>query len=272
MNEHLQSNQSLWNAWANLHAGSEFYDVEGFIRGENRLDELELAIGDVRGKSLLHLQCHFGLGTLSWGKLGAIATGVDFSENAITIARQLSTETGIPATFILSDIYDLENNLNGEFDFVFTSHGVLGWLPDLTRWGEIIAHFCRPGGVFYIVEAHPFAMVFENEGDVKDLKINYPYFHLDEPFRFETQGSYAVPEAEYRGIEYGWNHSMSDITNSLIDAGMRIDYIREYPFVAWRMFPFMERDDRGWWHLPDNVKPIPLMFALHATRVDRNRP
>jgi hypothetical protein len=110
-------------------------------------------------------------------------------------------------------------------------------------------------------------MVFRDEGNPKDFQIGYSYFHQAEPFRFETHGSYADTTADIDGIEYGWNHSMSDVINSLIDSGMEIDYIREYPFAAWQMFPFLERQvGRAWWHLPNDFKPIPLTFALHATK------
>ena len=267
VDEHLDANRKLWDAWAVLHANSEFYDVKGFKDGEMRIDSIELEMGDVCGKSLLHLQCHFGLGTLSWAREGAITTGIDFSENAITIARQLSSETHLPSRFVKSNIYDLINNLEGSFDYVFTSYGVLNWLPDLVGWAKVIGHFCRPGGVFYIVEAHPFAMVFKDEGNPIDFQVSYPYFHQVEPFRFERHGSYADTKADVDGIEYGWNHSVSDILNSLIGSGMEIDYMREYPFAAWQMFPFLERHPgKAWWHLPSGFKSIPLTFALRATK------
>ena len=142
MEEYLKKNLDMWNDWAPLHAESEFYDVEGFKNGRNSLDSIELEeVGDVTGKSLLHLQCHFGMDTLSWARLGARVTGVDFSDKAIDIARSLSTELGIEADFICSSVYDLRKNLDGKFDIVYTSAGVLCWLPDLKQWAEIINHF-----------------------------------------------------------------------------------------------------------------------------------
>src|SRR5512136_1374407 len=130
MNEYLNSNRELWNAWTRVHVQSKFYDVDGFRRGENRLDSVvRQGVGDVRGKSLLHLQCHFGLDTLSWARLGANVTGADFSEEGIRQARALASETGIAANFVCANIYDLPNALTGQFDIVFTSHGVLSWLP-----------------------------------------------------------------------------------------------------------------------------------------------
>ncbi|MEO6458104.1 MAG: class I SAM-dependent methyltransferase, partial [Chloroflexia bacterium] len=145
MNEYTQSNQRLWDRWTELHETSEMYDVAGFKPDGSRLGRIEREeLGDVTGKSLLHLQCHFGLDTLSWAGLGAVVTGVDFSEKAITLARSLSVKLGVPATFVQSDIYDLPDNLSGQFDIIFTSHGVLWWLPDIEAWAKVGSHFLKP--------------------------------------------------------------------------------------------------------------------------------
>ncbi|HEX7587471.1 MAG TPA: class I SAM-dependent methyltransferase, partial [Anaerolineae bacterium] len=238
-----------------------------FLAGESRLNSSELELGDVAGKSLLHLQCHFGMTTLSWARRGAQVTGADFSDKAIALAQRLAQETGLPAKFVCSDLYDLPQALSGEFDIVFTSHGVLSWLPDMERWAQVVAHFLKRGGIFYIVEAHPFAFVFNDDDDVTDLTLRYPYFHTLEPGRYEFQGSYADRDADYHGVEYYWTHSMSDIVNSLIGAGLRIDSFREYSKLSWKMYPFMEADAEGWWHLPARFSELPLMFSLRATKV-----
>lgn len=141
-----------------------FYNVDEFKKGKITLKDIELAeLGDVKNKSLLHLQCHFGLDTLSWARLGAEVTGVDFSEEAIEYAKRLSQELDIPARFICSNIYDTIELITDKFDIVFTSYGVLCWLPDLVEWAEIISHFLRCGGIFYIVEFHPVNNIFDNE-------------------------------------------------------------------------------------------------------------
>src|SRR5512136_2825848 len=139
-----------------IHVRSPFYDVAGFKAGKNSLKSVELAeVGDVGGKRLLHLQCHFGMDTLSWARLGARVTGVDYAPQAIDLARELAREAGLEADFICASIYDLPERLTGTFDIVFTSYGVLCWLPDLPAWGRVIAHFLRPGGIFYIADGHP---------------------------------------------------------------------------------------------------------------------
>src|SRR3972149_9735810 len=182
------ANLALWDEWTSIHVRSKFYDVEGFKRGEVRLDSLEREeLGDVTGKSLLHLQCHFGLGTLSWARLGATVTGADFSAKSIEQARALADELGIPAHFVCSDVESLPDNLSGQFDIVFTSYGVLPWLPDLKRWAEVIAHFLTPGGIFYIAEAHPISYIFDDTEGVNDLVVKYPYFARDEPIEWKIQ-------------------------------------------------------------------------------------
>jgi len=269
MDEYRQSNRVLWNNWAQIHAESKLYDLEGFKAGTLSLKPIELEeLGDVAGKSLLHLQCHFGKETLSWARLGAQVTGVDFSDRAIELARSLSEELGIPASFVLSDIYELPNALSGQFDIVFTSYGVLGWLPDMKRWGEVVAHFLKPGGTFYMVEFHPFAYVFDNTEDGQGLKVSYPYASK-EPLKFETHGSYAAPDADFHFVEYGWNHSMSDILNALISAGLRLEFLHEFHYaVHCNMFKAMEATEDGWDRLKNPIEreAIPLMFSVRAVK------
>jgi SAM-dependent methyltransferase len=265
MNEYMKSNQELWNAWTELHEKSSFYDIEGFRAGRSTLRGVEKEeLGDVAGKSLLHLQCHFGLDTLSWARLGAVVTGVDFSEKSIALARLLSSDLGIPANFVHSNVYDLPETLSGQFDIVVTSYGVLWWLPDLTRWAQVISHFLKPRGTFLVVESHPMAMVFEAD-HASELKVAHPYFPAPEPLKLDVKGSYAS-DSDYRGVEYGWPHTMGELVNSLIASGLKIESLYEFPFLAWRMFPFMEQSEDGWWRLPGQVVEIPLMFSLRAVK------
>ncbi|MGH2533288.1 MAG: class I SAM-dependent methyltransferase [Thermomicrobiales bacterium] len=267
MDDYLRSNRTLWDNWADVHVDSAYYDVAGFKTGRSSLHATEIdEVGDVAGKSLLHLQCHFGMDTLSWARRGAEVTGVDFSERAIAHARSLADEVGIPARFVQSDIYGLPDVLEGAFDVVFTSYGVLWWLPDLDRWAEVVARFLKPGGRFAIVDYHPFAAVFESEG-VAGLEPAHPYFHDPEPLRIETSGSYAGPSPGYQGVEHGWQHALSDIVSALLAAGLRLESLREFPFTYEQRFPFMERAADGRWVLPGPLAGmIPLLFSLRATK------
>lgn len=267
MDSYVRSNRALWNAWTDLHLKSAYYDVDGFKAGRSSLKGIEVAeLGDVTGKSLLHLQCHFGLDTLSWARRGAVVTGADFSDHAITAARALAEEAKLPARFVQSEVYALPGALEGRFDIVYTSYGVLFWLPDLRRWAEVIAHFLTPGGVFYIVEYHPFAAVFENE-NAGDLEATYPYFHGPKPLRFETNGSYADRTADFHFPEYGWDHPLSDIINALLSAGLHPEHVHEFPYCGEQRFPFMTRGADGWWRFAgrhDNM--IPLLFSIRARK------
>ncbi|MFN8556451.1 MAG: class I SAM-dependent methyltransferase [Dehalococcoidia bacterium] len=266
----MAANRARWNEMARVHYGTAFYDVAGFRAGRNRLHRIEREeLGDVRGKRLLHLQCHFGLDTLSWARLGAVVTGVDFAGDAIALARRLSAETGVPGDFVEANIYDLPAALDapGAFDIVFTSYGAINWLPDLDGWAGVVAHFLKPDGVFYIVEAHPMAWLFDDRPGTADLRVHYPYFSAPEPLSDDVQGTYADPNAVLEHTrEYYWPHPLGEIVTALATAGLRIEYLHEHPVVAWQMFPFMEQDADGYWRLTGPQGDIPLMFSLLARR------
>lgn len=272
--EYLEANRRLWEMWTRVNLDSELYDVEGFAAGRGRdLDPIARAgPGEVRGKRLLHLQCHFGMDTIRWARHGAAVTGADFSEPAIAAARALAARMGVAATFVHSDLYDLPSRLSGRFDVVFTSHGVLGWLPDLERWAQVIAHFLAPGGLFYIVEAHPFLQLFDDRLSDPELRLLYPYFHGPAPMREEGTGCYSAHDAPFTSVQHVWLHQVSGIIGSLARAGLVIESFDEYPFMTWRFFPWMERGADGWWRLPTHpgvpLGPgsLPLMFSLKASR------
>ncbi|HUZ76734.1 MAG TPA: class I SAM-dependent methyltransferase [Chloroflexota bacterium] len=219
-------------------------------------------VGEVARMRLLHLQCHYGLDTLSWGLLGASATGVDFSKPAIDRARRLASELHIPAEFVCSDVYDLEAQLAGDFDIVYTGGGVLCWLPDLTEWGRIIAHFLTPGGRFHLVEFHPVAGVFKE--DRAELIPAYPYFRR-EAFVDDSGDDYLDRRARLEhATTYEWNHSMADIINSLIQAGLVLDWLHEFPTTGWQRFAGMMASPPDGWRLAGD--PIPLSFSIRATK------
>lgn len=261
MDQYLKANRAHWDEMAPHHARSEFYDVAGFRAGRCSLKPIELEeLGDVSGKSLLHLQCHFGMDTLSWARLGATVTGIDFSEEAISLAHRLSTDTGIEASFICSNLYDLPDVLQDRFDIVFTSYGVLPWLPDMPRWAEIAAGFLKPGGTFYIVENHPLTDVFDHDEDCQALAVSETYFTSREPARYEPDHSYA--DAPITNPHYEWTHTLSKIISSLAATGLRIEFLHEFPLCEYRALAFMEQDENGWWRLPGD--PLPLIFSIKA--------
>ncbi|MHA2089995.1 MAG: class I SAM-dependent methyltransferase [Candidatus Kariarchaeaceae archaeon] len=267
--EYIETNKKRWNELADIHITSEFYDVESFKAGKNSIGKIEQnEIGDVTGKHLLHLQCHFGKDTLSWARMGATVTGVDFSDRAIHHAKILSEEIGLSANFIQSDIYKLRSTEiePTSFDIVFTSHGTIYWLPDLKEWAKLIAYYLKPGGFFYIMDSHPTGHIFDDMAK-ENLIVKYSYFHDKKPMMFEEDGSYSDPNLKLQNKkEYGWQHSLSDIINALIGAGLHIEFLHEFPSLSWAMVPFMEERDDGLFYLPDNFPDIPLMFSLKATK------
>jgi SAM-dependent methyltransferase len=269
--EALRENNALWDEWTRIHETSAFYDLDGFKRGGIRIKPYELEeIGPVEGLELLHVQCHFGLDTLSFARLGARVTGADFSGAAVELARRVAAEIGFPeARFVQSTVDDLPVALEGDFDLVYTSNGVLGWLPDIRAWARVVARFVRPGGRFYLAEIHPVANAFENEGVAPgELVLRYPYWEHATPLTFPVHGSYADPTAEVVGVanEHGWDHGLGEIVTALVEAGLEIRSLREHPFVNWKL-DFLEERDDGTWRLPGELEGrLPLSFSILARK------
>ena len=259
---YFKINKELWNGWTVLHEGSNRYDLVGFKKGKSSLHTTELEeLGDVSGKKLLHLQCHFGLDTLSWARLGGHVTGVDFSDKAIALARSINKELGFNARFIHSNIYDLRKKLDEKFDIVFTSYGVLDWLPELVKWADIIYHYLHQGGVFYMIEFHPILNMFNDDGSLKET-----YFNQEQPMKYECKGSYAAPDADFVHEAFEWTHPISEIVTSLIKAGLKLEFLHEFPFSISGDYPFLIKDKDGLWRFKGLEDKIPLMFSIKALR------
>jgi len=261
-----EPNRAWWDEVTPVHARSAFYNVEGFLRGADVLDEIERGgVGEVAGKSLLHLQCHFGLGTLHWARLGAQAVGIDFSGTAISQAKALTHRARLHerARFLQCDVLELDRHLSETFDIVFTSYGVITWLKDLTRWGRIIARFLKPGGKFFMVEIHPAAMMLE--GSEQGIRVAYDYFHDPAGIELSGEPDYADPSYTPRHATREWQWSLMDVFQALEGAGLAVSDFREYPFSCFRHFPAMEQRADGHWHLPAGQPRIPLLFSLSAT-------
>jgi len=268
--KYFEANKKMWNEFAKEHfkTESDYYNVREFLEGKTTLRKFELEdIGNVQGKKLLHLQCHFGLDTLSWEREGAFVTGVDFSDEAIKLAKQLTEQANLKANFIQANIYDLKDALSGEFDIVYTSIGVLCWLNDLKKWAEIIAHFLKSGGIFYVADGHPFLHVFDYDNE-ENFEVTHNYFHTNEPMEFVSEGSYASQGEKHMEPhkEYEWNHSLSEIINSLINAGLKIQFLKEYPFTAMKGYSFTIENSDGYYEIPKDKVQIPLIFTIKAMK------
>jgi 2-polyprenyl-3-methyl-5-hydroxy-6-metoxy-1,4-benzoquinol methylase len=256
----IEENKRLWDARVKGHVASSFYDVPGFLAGNCALKRPELeALGDVNGQSMLHLQCHFGLDTLSWARRGAIVTGMDFSGKAIGQARALANEAGLQAAFVESSVYELPDKLSGQFDIVFVSYGALLWLPDLSRWADVVCHYLKPGGRLCIAEFHPhwYGLNWDT------YKIEFPYFNSGEAYEEVATTSYAGTD-EYAGMrEFFWSHSLSEIIQPLLQRGIQILHFQEFPFSPYNAFPNMVEVRPGEW-IPQSFAEgmIPMMFSL----------
>jgi 2-polyprenyl-3-methyl-5-hydroxy-6-metoxy-1,4-benzoquinol methylase len=259
--QYFDANKELWNKRTAIHKESAFYDIGSFKAGKSSLNETELReLGDVNGKSMLHLQCHFGMDTLSWSRLGAKCTGVDLSDEAINIARGLNDDLKLNAEFICSNVYDLKDHLQDQFDIVFTSYGVIGWLPDLDKWAELIAYYLKPGGIFFMAEFHPFIWTFDD--DFKELKY---YYHNEEVIEINSQGTYTDREADIRAKEFSWNHSISEVLNALIKHGLKIESFNEFNYSPYNCFKNMV-EENGRFYIRGMEKKIPMVYSLKAMK------
>jgi SAM-dependent methyltransferase len=272
LDDYLKANLASWDEAVGLHVDSRMYDVAGFKAGKTSLHQIEideLGAQVSESTSLLHLQCHFGLDTLSWARQGATVTGVDFSGEGIAAARSLAEELGLSqrATFVQSDLYGLPDVFKGEFDVVFTSWGVLIWLGDLERWAQIVARYLKPGGTFYIAEFHPYAFLLADDSTPDSLRIGYPYFMYGEPQRFDEPGDYADPEARTQNtVTFEWNHGFAEIIDPLLRNGLRLDFLHEFPFTHGLSFPFLEKCQDGLLRVKGHHDDFPLSFSLKMTK------
>jgi SAM-dependent methyltransferase len=271
LDDYLKANLASWDEAVGLHVGSELYDVTGFKAGKTSLSEIELGeLGPLvgEGTTLLHLQCHFGLDTLSWARRGAVVTGVDFSGEGIRMAGEVGLSSR--ATFVQSDVESLPDSLSGSFDIVFTSWGALIWLGDLERWAEVIDHFLRPGGTLYVAEFHPYALLLADDSTPGSLRVGYPYFQYGVPQRFDEDGDYAVPDAKpEHTVTFEWLHGFGEILDPLLRRGLRLDFLHELPYtVPGLQFTFLEKDERGMLRVKGHHEDFPLTFTLRMTKED----
>lgn len=268
MDTRLEENLRRWNELVPIHAASRFYDVDAFLAGRCALLPIERdELGDVAGKSLVHLQCHFGLDTLSWARRGARVTGVDFAPAAIAEARALAARAGLDARFVESEVTRAPEALGGEtFDVVFTSWGVLGWLPDLRPWARAVAALLEPGGTFYLAEIHPVVLLYGEYGE--SLTRSYPYFRTSEPITEEVDGTYADRSARVENRRaHSWIFELGQVVTELIEAGLRIDFLHEHDATCCAIVPTLVEGDDRLFRLPPGELSLPLSFSLRATRI-----
>ena len=260
--DYIALNKDSWNRRTEYHVKSEFYDMDNFLKGNTSLNPIEEALlGNLNGKSVLHLQCHFGQDSISLSRMGANVVGVDLSDKAIDTAKQIALQTNSSAQFICCDIYDLPQHLDQQFDMVFTSYGTIGWLPDLNKWAEIISKYLKPGGQFVFVEFHPVVWMFDNDFE----KVGYNYFNTGAIIETET-GTYADREADLEQEYVCWNHSLSEVVGSLIRNSLTIRSFEEYDYSPYNCFRHTIEFEPKKYRIAHLDNKIPMVYSLVATK------
>lgn len=251
-------NKQTWNNKVDVHVASDFYNVSGFLKGKNSIPEIDLKLlGDIQGKSILHLQCHFGQDTLSLTRLGADCTGIDLSDKAIEKAQELNKQLGLEARFICCDLYDTPNHLDEKFDIVYTSYGTIGWLPDLDKWAKVISHFLKPSGKLVFIEFHPVVWMFDDFF----TKIQYHY-HNEKPILEEDTGTYADKNADLKTDYIGWNHSLSEVFQALMNNGLQVEHFEEYDYSNYNCFNEMIEFEPNKYRIKHLENKIPMMYSI----------
>lgn len=259
---YIEINKQTWNNKIPVHLDSEFYDMQSFLKGKNSVPEIDLELlGDIKGKTILHLQCHFGQDTLSLARLGAKCTGVDLSDKAIEKAQELNRKLNLDAKFISCDVYDTLEHINEQFDVVYTSYGTIGWLPDLDKWAKVISHFLKPNGKFVFVEFHPVVWMFDDDF----TKIQYHY-HNEKAIVEEYSGTYADKDAAIKTDYIGWNHSLSEVFQSLMNNDLQIEHFEEYDYSNYNCFSETIEFEPRKFRIKHLENRIPMMYSLTAIK------
>jgi ubiquinone/menaquinone biosynthesis C-methylase UbiE len=263
MKDYLEINKHSWNNRLESHLNSDFYQLEDFLKGANSLKEIELGLlGNIEGKSILHLQCHFGQDSISLSRLDAKVIGVDFSDKSIHKAKELAKECKVDTQFICSDVYDLKDFLDREFDIVFTSYGTISWLPDLSKWADIIQHFLKPKGKFIFVEFHPVIWMFDDELE----KVQYHYFNKEAIIEME-EGTYADKSANIKQKYACFNHGLAEVFNSLKDSSLKVSSFEEYDYSPYSIFSGMQAIEKGKFQIKKFSNKFPLVYSLVAQKI-----
>ncbi len=276
----LAANLANWNERVAIHAASGDYAVDAYALDPERISPVVAfdrpRMGDVAGLRLLHLQCHIGTDTMSWARLGATVTGVDFSGPALEVARDLAGKTGHDdARFVEATVDDVPRALAGErFDVVYTGVGALCWLPSIDRWARVVADLLAPGGRLFLREGHPMLWALDHDRTDDALVVLTPYFEREQPVRFDEEGTYVDvgPDVSFEHtVTYEWNHGVGEVVGALLDRGLVLEHLEEHRSVPWRPWESFEPSEEhpGEWVLPAEQRDlVPLTYTLVARRPD----
>ncbi|WP_223607657.1 bifunctional 2-polyprenyl-6-hydroxyphenol methylase/3-demethylubiquinol 3-O-methyltransferase UbiG [Chryseobacterium sp. OSA05B] len=260
MENYLEINKNSWNAKVDPHLKSDFYFVDEFLKGRTSLNSIELELlGDIKGKSVLHLQCHFGQDSISLSRMGADVTGIDLSDKAIEAGKDLAQQCGTNTKFICSDVYSLPDILDQKFDIVYTSYGTIGWLPDLDQWAGVISHFLKPDGKFVMAEFHPAVWMFDDDF----TKVAYNYFN-EKPIVETFEGTYADRSADIVQEYVMWNHSLGEVLQNLINHKIELEIFQEHDWSPYPCFSHVDEFERGKWRIAHIGNKIPMVYSLRG--------
>lgn len=270
----VDANRANWDERVESHLHA--YGAEAFARDSDAVtavvrDDYEklsrfLREGSVRGLTLAHLQCHIGTDTLSWARLGAHASGLDFSGEAVAAARQLADRAALPCAFVQSDVTEAPLAFQRTFDVVYTSIGVLPWLHDLTAWAAAVSELLTPGGFFYLRDAHPMLSAIDYGSEEDRLIVSGPYFPTETPMRYDDGTTYADGDVRLSNrVTFEWPHSVSEVVQSLLDAGLILKMLSEERTIPWKALPFLVPTSEGF-ALPQGSDRLPLTFSLVAQK------
>lgn len=267
-------NRANWDERAPAHAASPDYAVQRFAEDPDFLSYVvrfdRERLGDVTGLRGLHLQCHIGTDTVSLQRLGARMTGLDFSPPALEQARALAAATGAGIEFVESDVYEAAEKLGaGQFDLVYTGVGALCWLPDIARWGRLVAELLRPGGRLFVRDGHPMLWALADPRPDHLLVVDFPYFERLEPVVWDEPGTYVTTEAQFEhNSSASWNHGLGEIVTALLHAGLQLTDLTEHTSVPWNALPGEMTDvGDGEWQLTNRPYRLPHSYTLQARKV-----
>jgi SAM-dependent methyltransferase len=271
--EYLELNRANWDDRVPAHVASADYAMQRFLDDPAFLSDVVRydlpLLGDVSGLNGVHLQCHIGTDTISLARLGASMTGLDFSGPAVAEAARLAATVGADASFVQADVYDAADRLTpGSFDLVYTGVGALTWLPDIRRWGRVVADLLRPGGRLFIRDGHPMLLALDVDDDGR-LVVTDSYFETTEARVSDYAGTYVRTDvAIEHTVTHWWNHGLGETVTALLEAGLTLTGLAEHSTVPWRAFSgeTMASAGGGEWRLTEMPERLAASFTIQAVK------
>lgn len=272
MSDSIALNKANWDERAPLHAASAEYATAAFIDDPRHLSDVVRfdlpLLGDISGLRGVHLQCHIGTDTLSLARLGAQMTGLDFSPAALTQARALAQQCGVPITYVESELYHATEVLpRAAFDLVYTGIGALCWLPSIDAWARTVSELLKPGGRLFIREGHPMLWAL-NEDCEHALSVELPYFEREAPQVWDDERTYVQTDVSLKAtVTHEWNHGLGEIISALLAHGLDITGLVEHQSIPWDALPGqMVSDANGEYRLKEAPWRLPLTYTLQAVK------